>query len=70
MKELKRNSKAKRNGSKGKTKYKYIIFVPATPDSTLQKEYSRIIKKHNIEIKVIEWAWKQILKASYRNLKI
>ena len=45
---------------KGKTKYKSTIFVPATPNSTLQKEYSRIIKKHNIEIKVIEKAGRQI----------
>ena len=45
---------------KGKTDYKSIIFVPATPQSKLQKEYSKIIKKHKVNIKVVEKAGKQI----------
>ena len=45
---------------KGKTKYKSIIFVPATPKSKLQKEYSKIIKKHKMKIKVVEKAGIQV----------
>ena len=45
---------------KGRTKYKSVLFVPATPDSKLQQEYSKIINKHNIKIKIVEKSGKQI----------
>ena len=45
---------------KGKTDYKSIIFVPATPNSRLQKQYKQVIKKHKVNIKVIEQAGKQL----------
>ena len=44
---------------KGKTKYKATMFVPATPNSTLQKQYNKIIKKHQINTKMIETAGRQ-----------
>ena len=66
-KDWKRNERIKKKQQsktkwfkKGKTKYMSTIFVPATPNSTLQKEYKRVIKKHNINIKVIEKAGRQI----------
>ena len=43
-----------------KTETKSVLFVPATPNSKLQKIYKEIIKKHQIEIKVIEKAGQQI----------
>ena len=59
-----RNKKKQQNKTtwykKGKTKYKSIIFVPATPKSKLQKEYSKVINKHKLKIKVVEKAGKQI----------
>ena len=45
---------------KGKQKYKSVIFVPATPHSKLQKEYKKIIDKHQMKIKVIEKAGTQL----------
>ena len=45
---------------KGKQKYKSVIFVPATPHSKLQKEYKKIIEKHQMKIKVIEKAGTQL----------
>ena len=45
---------------KGKTKYKSVIFVPATPYSKLQKNYKKVIDKHGLNIKVVEKAGKQV----------
>ena len=60
-KKLRRKQQSKTKWFKrGKTKYKSIIFVPATPNSKLQKEYSKIIQKHKIDIKVVEKAGKQL----------
>ena len=36
---------------KGKTKYKSVLFDPATPNSKIQQEYSKIINKHKIKQK-------------------
>ena len=36
------------------------IFVPATPNLKIQKDYSKIIQKHKIDIKVVEKAGKQL----------
>ena len=63
-KRIERDKKKQQNKTqwykKGKTKYKSVIFVPATPKSQLQKEYSKIIKKHKMRIKVIEKAGTQV----------
>ena len=45
---------------KGKAKNKSVLFVPATPKSELQKQYTKIIHKHNMRIKVVERAGTQI----------
>ena len=45
---------------KGKNKYKYIIFIPATPKSKLQKEYRKVINKHKLNIKIVEKAGTQL----------
>ena len=45
---------------KGKAKNKSVLFVPATPKSKLQKEYTKIINKHNMKIKVVEKAGTKI----------
>ena len=59
-----RNKKKQQNKTKwfkkGKANYKAVIFVPATPNSELQKQYNKVIKKHKVNIKVIEKAGKQI----------
>ena len=59
-----RNKKKLQNKTKwykkGKSKYRSVIFVPATPNSKLQKQYKKVIKEHKINIKVIEKAGKQI----------
>ena len=49
----------KKNTNKNKN-YKSVIFIPATPKSQLQKQYTKIINKHRLKIKVIEKAGTQI----------
>ena len=45
---------------KGKAKNKSVLFIPATPNSKLQKLCNKVIKKHNIDIKVIEKSGRQV----------
>ena len=45
---------------KGKNKYVSVLFIPATPNSKLQKLCNRVIRKHNVNIKVIEKSGKQV----------
>lgn len=63
-KKIERNKKKQQQKTKWykkrKTNYKSIIFVPATPKSELQKRYSKVINKHEVKIKVVEKARKQI----------
>ena len=45
---------------KGDSSTKSVLFVPATPNSELQRSFKNIINKHQIEIKVVEKAGQQI----------
>ena len=43
-----------------------VIFIPATPNSELKKEFDRVIRKGEIKIKVVERAGKNS-KVDFRN---